>query len=388
MKKFLQGEWGQAVYQGVLYGVEILMYFGVSVNLSAFYMGVTSGWVSLFTYMLITGAAAFSFLLNLIHHDQRIDQNIEKRTILIRIILYAISALLMDLRTSLLLTCIHIILYFLGNKRSLRAVSFPLTLCILSFGYMKGWISMAECMVLAMSEHGIFSEEADTANIERKGYTYISLWKMERSLIPSLLRLIILKCIQYGCVLFSFALWKDAVIEINDLQELFQYKTVFIYWMFLCVIYMISTYFQQKSEIKMMEKDSEEDEMVRRFHASCIPERIAFIVMMIVFAFLLINASKMLSLCILLMCISFSLAEMLICSFMHTTWIHLRNIRTCLIRLFLTGFLVIIQTVYDGIFVDYSVVIMSVFLFCGILQCIDTWKKNDALVDSLVSEEQ
>lgn len=387
MKKIVESEWGQGIFQGGLYGIEILFLFGISVDLSAFFMGITSGWVSLFTYMLVLGALAFSFLLNLINKKQKADPVIQKHTILVRIILYALLTCFLDIRILFSTLAIHLAVYFLGNKRSLRPVSFLLVLYISSYGYMKGWISMAECMLLILSECSIFQEETDIEDTEKKGYTYVSLWKADHSLVMELIQACILKCIQYGCVLMTLVKCKDAIIAINELKELFQPREPFLYWLILFLMNMLSIYLLHRVEKKIVEKDVEEDMLVRLFHACCIPERIAFLLMMIACSVLYINISSTLTLCLILMSISFILVEILIGNSKYTTWINLRNARTCLLRLFLVGWLVIVKTVYDGIFVDYNVVIMSIFLFYGIIACVDTWRKDDILLDHLLSEE-
>ena len=110
-----------------------------------------------------------------------------------------------------------------------------------------------------------------------------------------------------------------------------------------------------------------------------VSQRLAFILTMIVIGCVMLKSSIMLSLVWILICGSYAALEILLMMYDKQLKKNLfMNVMLCVI-------LVVAQTLYDGIYVDYSVVLMNVFLMLGVVGIIHLF--SDLKIEDTIEEE-
>jgi hypothetical protein len=338
----------------------ILFFYGLSVNVSMFYEGVTSAWVTLFTFMTMSGALLLTLLIDLLVVEKKDSNMFQCSTMVITSLILSVLGFLSNIYVGGMLLACNLLDCFLKYKKKntlYSIVMFVGVIVICNYSFRASWISLSKYLFLIMIEMLlVFQYRTD------RKVSYIDT----RTVFLNKKELLLQTCIQlmkYLCILGTFACGCVSMIHIYNEGELFSMKKMDLYLLMICLGMLLISYVEKK-------KIKEKNEVSQRF---------AFILTMIVVGCVMLKSSIMLSLVWILICGSYVALEILLMMYDKQLKKNLfMNVMLCVI-------LVVAQTLYDGIYVDYSVVLMNVFLMLGVVGIIHLF--SDLKIEDTIEEE-
>ena len=341
-------------------GLEILFFYGLSVNVSMFYEGVTSAWVTLFTFMTMSGALLLTLLIDLLVVEKKDSNMIRCSTMVITSLILSVLGFLSNIYVGGMLLVCNLLDCFLKYKKKNTFYSilmFVGIIVICNYSFRASWISLSKYLFLIMIEMMLVFQYGTDRKV-----SYLDT----RTIFQNKKQLLLQTCIQltkYLCILGVFVCGCVSMIHIYNEGELFSMKKMDLYLLMLCLGMLLISYVEKK---KIKEKNE-------------VSQRLAFILTMIVIGCVMLKSSIMLSLVWILICGSYAALEILLMMYAKQLKKNLfMNVMLCVI-------LVVAQTLYDGIYVDYSVVLMNVFLMLGVVGIIHLF--SDLKIEDTIEEE-
>lgn len=330
--------WG--LFYSFLFVLEMLFIQGICVNVSAFYDGLSGGWIALFTFMLCSGAIALYVLLQVIVKNKQWNQTIQNYTVCMCGIILMLLACIDDIRFGILL-CIVQCIWFVCSYKNIRGyIMICVWLCSVSvcqFAFYEQWIAMPRCLTIVFSEAILLSFfKKESIGMDN-----------EKCRNKSIFVLGIIKTMLFCSVLYMMYHMQIHMIHTIQEQSIYNPSKEYIQMgigMLLCGgICLIQKWMIKRNAITQME--------------TYVSERLAYCLCMFILAFMLYRSSFVLTLTIVLVMLAYIALEGIQMYFID---IHLDAIRNIVFDIFAWLVLVLAQSVYDGIYVDASVVLISV----------------------------
>lgn len=332
-----------ALFYSFLYAIEALLIQGICVNVSAFYDGFTSGWITLFTFMLSSGALALYVLLCILVKKKQTNDKIRLYTTFITSILLTLYAFTTNIQVGCMVLVIHVLFCFLSYKqKQLHFLVWLVTILICAYGFAQG-MQMSKCLTL------LFSEAALLPYIQEKKFVQQLQIQDKKHCIV----LTIMHTVLNVAVLYTLYRFEVHMIHVVQEQQIYnpvrEYIPITIGILVASVLYFVIT----KYKVKIQE--------------TYITSRISFSITILLLAILFYKASFILSLVLILIGCAYMALEAIQLYFYD---IHMYAIYHIVLDVLLCVVLAISQSLYDGIYVDVSVVLMSVLMVFGMKSCI------------------
>lgn len=330
---------GWTLYHTIIFCLEILFFYGLSVNLSMFYDGMTSAWISLFTWMTMSGALGLQVLLELLIENKNDDEKIKQISMIVISCILSIIVSISDIRIGGILLLCNLLNCYLRYKNKNQIYSLCLfvgSMILWNEAYLFQWITFSKYLFFLCIETTFLFQYMK----KEEQIIFHSKNKKEIMIQTSI------QCIKNGCILGIFIIFALAMIQIHQEGTLFYFKHILIYYALLGGGLLLSVLLNHKYK-----------------HTS-ISQRIAFGISMFVISMWLMKKSLLLGSVILLVCASFIALETLLDQFGKQMKMD------CMSRLLLCVVLLITQNVYDGIYVNYQVVFLVIYMMIGIVMII------------------
>lgn len=338
--------------------LDILFFYGLSVNVSMFYQGITSAWITLFTCMTMSGALLLKFLIELLVGEKNdLDQTYPM--IFVGVVI-TFLAILSNVYVGCIFFVINVLDCLLKKKKNNSIYSWIMAVgsfLVCVYAYQHSWISLSKYMFL------LFIELMYLFRYGKEKRMYVVSLEHDVNDKKQVFLQTVLNFIKNLCVLGILACACVSMIHIIHEGELFSMKRMILYVVGLAVMYVF---------IQWMEKKYTKEHNV-------ISERFSFILTMIVIACVMLKSSIVLSFVFLLVTASFMALEILL--LMYDKPFN----KDIVIEVLLCVVLLITQALYDGIYVDYSVVLMSVFMMVGITNIIQLF--SEIQLEDTIEEE-
>lgn len=336
---------GLIVFQTSLFLMEVLFLYGLSINVTAFYSGVSGGWVALFTLMVMSGSIFMYLLLNVLCKNHKVDKDILRMSDLLKGLLLTGIGLLSDWRIGVCILLCNIVVYFIKKdtlNEVLKVIVWLLITIVSLYAYQNSWIEMSRCLLLVLSQFLLY-EPFQKENI-----------KEEKSNSKTIMLTTFISCFVICMLVSLFSQIEIAIIHIANEGELYRFSKCIIWFVGVGLLLVCSkvakSYVENKVGSLLNKKET------------VISEHVIFVSLMIVCAIKLFPASHFLSIIMLLSCVSYLAFEYLMIVFAHIGKESFQVARWIMVHLMLCVIFISSQMLYDGINIDTSVVMMCAFM--------------------------
>ena len=330
---------GWTLYHTFIFCLEILFFYGLSVNLAMFYDGMTSAWISLFTWMTMSGALGLQVLIELLVENKNNDEKIKQISMVVISFILSIIVSISDMRIGGILLVCNLLDCFLRykNKNHIYSVCmFVGSMFLWNEAYLYECISFSKYLFFLCIETLFLFQY-----MKKEEQIQFHLQNRKEIIIQT-----IIQCIKNGCILGVLIISALAMVQIHQEGTLFYFKHIWIYYVLLTAGLILFVVLNQK------------------YKHTAIAQRIAFGISMLIISGWLFKKSILLSGVILLVCASFIALEILLDQFGKQMKMN------CMSRVLLCVILLISQNLYDGIYVNYQVVFLIVCMMIGIVMII------------------
>ncbi len=335
---------GWTLYHTIVFCLEILFFYGFSVNLAMFYDGLTSAWISLFTWMTMSGALGLQVLIEVLVENKNEDEKIKQISMIVISFILSILVSISDIRVGGILLLCNLLDCFLCYKNKNRIYSMCLfvgSMILWNEAYLYQWISFSKYLFFLCIETLFLFQ-----HMKKEEQIQFDSKNKKEILIQT-----IIQCMKNGCILGVFIISALAMVQIHQEGTLFYFKHVMMYYALLTCVLILSVLLNQ------------------RYKHTFIPQRISFVISMLVISGWVVKKSMLLSGLILLVCASFIALEILLDQFGKQMKMD------CMSRVLLCVVLLVVQNVYDGIYVNYQVVFLIVNMMIGIVMMISRFSE-------------
>lgn len=336
---------GSILFQTSLFLMEVLFLYGLSINITAFYSGISGGWVALFTLMVMSGSIFMYLLLNVLYKNHKVDSDILRNSDFLNGLLLTCIGLLSDWRVGVFILLCNTIVYFIKKdilNESIKIIVWLLVTIVSLYAYQNSWIEMSRCLLLILSQFLLY-QSFDKDNI-----------KEEKTNSKTIVITTLVTCF-VACMLLSlFSQIEIAIIHIANEGGLYRLSKCLVWLIGIGLVIVCSKVAKNYIESKVGSLLNEKE--------TVISEHVIFIGLTIVCAIKLFPASYILSIIMLLSCVSYIAFEYLMIGFAHIGKQTFQVARWIMSHLILCVVFVSAQFLYDGINIDTSVVMMCAFM--------------------------
>lgn len=332
------------VYHTGMFCLKVLFFYGLSVNLSMFYDGMTSAWITLFTWMTMSGALGLQFLIELLIENKKEEDEIENSSMFVNAVLVVILISISDIRVGGIVLLCNGLDCFLRykNKNWIYSICmFVSSMILWNTAYLQGWITISKYIFFLCIETVFLFQYLPKQ--EKKD----SISKDKKQIVIQT----ILQLLKNGCILGVFVVSALAMIQIHQEGTLFYFKNIIVYYLGLGIGLILISIIEQK------------------YKPSSISQRIAFGITMIGIAIWTLQKSMLFSFVILLVGASFIALEILL------NQLDKQMSMDGMSRVLLCVVLLILQNVYDGIYMNYQTVFIVMYMMLGIVIVISRFSK-------------
>lgn len=354
---------GFSILYSALYVLEILFLYAISVNATSFYAGYTGAWITLFTFMVISGAILMYLVLNVLFKNKKRNDVIIRNSEYINILILSVLGLYADAKVAAVLFMINGIQCFIRREmiqKILRVMIWFILVYYCLFAYQAGWITMTNCILFILAQGTLYTNECnalETTEEKSKGNGFIGC----------------LVCLSAYALLLTFKKIEEGLIHIANEGEIFKLYRLLPWMLCICLVMIFINLYK----IKQNEKNK------INLRDGFIISQISFGVFMLLCTYELWRANYLLSLIILMCMFSFYAIEVLCIFFLHVQQETFNSVQWVMMHLILCVVFISSQALYDGITVDVSVVLMSAFMMYGA----NVWIKYSSHDISFMKEE-
>lgn len=328
---------GWSIFYSVLYILELLFLYALTVNITSFYVGYTGAWITLFTFMVFTGAILMYLLLNALFKNKKIDEDILKLSEWINIVIITLVGLYADIKVAPVILVLNVITCFLkGNiQKCFKVIVWFVLLIYLLYSYQFGWITLSLCMMLLFAQGVLY---------------YPSIYPTSENTLSKkdVIVVTILTALSAGLLLITFQKVLEGIVHISNEGELFNIVRLLPYFICVCLVIIGIVYYKDKKIL-----NTKYEFIIRQ---------VSFGVLMVISSIVLIQASALLSLIVTMCLVSYYALEFILIRFVHVKEETFKVVKWIMMHCILCVVLVSAQNLYDGVLIDSSVVMMSAFM--------------------------
>ena len=326
----MQNKWVKMILDAFLSLLPLLFLYGVVVNVATFYQGITSSWIMLFTMMTCSGALLLRVLLQYLFCEKGLDY--EKK--IIATIILGIFGLVLDIRVGLFLLACNGLDCFLYQKKKqdLCTMIFAcVTVAFCNYAFTKGWINITQYMFYLFTEiEYVCMYKVHEIDISNKEIQH-SCKKLVLSTCLNMMRNI--------CMFSTFAIARRSMIHIFHEDALFPQNRMYVYLLIICIVWLITSYFQEKMKLR-----------------NAFSQRISVLISICIFGCMMMQSS--LIVCSLFLMGGFAAAAVEILYGMYGKQMDHYSVAHVFVLVILLGS----RAAYDGIYVNYSVILISIYM--------------------------
>lgn len=308
----------------------LLFLYGVVVNVATFYQGITSSWITLFTMMTCSGALLLRVLLQYLFREQGMDY--EKKMTATGIL--GIFGLVLDIRVGLFLLACNGLDCFLYQKKKqdlCMMIFVCVTVAFCNYAFTKGWINITQYMFYLFTEIEYVCmykvHEIDISNKE--------IQHSRKKLVLSTF----LNIVKNICMFSVFTIACRSMIHIFHEDALFQQNRMCVYLLITSIIWFITSYVQEKKKLR-----------------NALSQRISILAVICIFGCMMMQSS--LIVCSLFLMGGFAVVALEILLGMYGKQMNHYSIAHVFVLVILLGS----RAAYDGIYVNYSVILISIYM--------------------------
>lgn len=328
---------GFSIFYGVLYILELLFLYALTVNITSFYVGYTGAWITLFTFMVFTGSILMYLLLNVLVKNKKADEDILKHSEWINIAIITLVGLCADIKVAPVILVLNVITCFLKGmiQKCFKVIVWFVLLIYLLYSYQFGWITLSLCMLLVFAQGVLYypnTNQLENGNGNKRDAGIIGF----------------LTALCAGLLVITFQKFLEGIIHISNEGELFNIVRLLPYFICVCLVIIGIVYYKDK---KILNTKYE-----------FIIGQVSFGALMVISSIMLLQASALLSLIVMMCLVSYYALEFILIRFMNVTEDTFKLVKWIMVHCMLCVVLVSAQNLYDGVLIDSSVVMMSAFV--------------------------
>lgn len=367
MFKFSRSEWISTLLQSGIFLMELLFFFGITVMTDAFIQGITGVYTAIAAGMVLSGMIIFEILLRVFRRKREVTERTEKASSLLNALLLSGASALYGYRCFLCTVVICAIIWlskqFLHKQVLQWLISLAAEICIIytmTILYSNGTLSFSESMTIAftaslymitMMAHEISSEVPGT----HKDMTLS----------------VILHTISSGMYIASWGLLVPQLNAVNQAGTDFKRS----HWIILSLIAMAAAFTMNYAE-RIVSKKLNGKQLY-------ITKRISTLITVILLAVFLCIMHKTLGIASILFTAGEAAAMVLLYITHHISSFSTGFVRWLMSHLSIIGIMMMAFTLYNGITLDYSMVIMLMMTLCALVNILASLEDTDIYADTL-----